>query len=119
MDFVKKHYEKIILGAVLLGLVGALVFLPVLISGDQQKLFHWSLHLRDGTAARPSRVTKKRALWCGRRDLQGLIQHQLLNLEPSFSSGRHYFTLVLQYSVYQNVQRPVHWIIERQNVAFL
>src|SRR5271154_1235727 len=38
MDFVKKHYEKVILVAVLLGLVGALVFLPVLISGDQQKL---------------------------------------------------------------------------------
>jgi hypothetical protein len=38
MDFVKKHYEKIILSAVLLGLVGALVVLPVMISGDQQKL---------------------------------------------------------------------------------
>ena len=38
MDFLKKHYEKIILSLVLLGLVGALVFLPVLISIDQQKL---------------------------------------------------------------------------------
>jgi hypothetical protein len=31
MDFVKKHYEKILLSVVLLGLVGALVFLPFLI----------------------------------------------------------------------------------------
>lgn len=38
MEFVKKHYEKIILSAVLAGLVGALVILPFVISGDQQKL---------------------------------------------------------------------------------
>lgn len=38
MDFVKKHYEKILLGFVLLGLVGALVFLPFMIASDQQKL---------------------------------------------------------------------------------
>ena len=37
MDFVKKHYEKIILSLVLAGLVGALVFLPVVISTDKQK----------------------------------------------------------------------------------
>jgi hypothetical protein len=37
MDFIKKHYEKIILSLVLLGLVGALVFLPVLISNDHQQ----------------------------------------------------------------------------------
>jgi hypothetical protein len=37
MDFLKKHYEKIILSLVLLGLVGALVFLPVIISSDQQQ----------------------------------------------------------------------------------
>src|SRR5450759_5038561 len=35
MDFVKKHYEKILLSVVLLGLVGALVFLPFLIISDQ------------------------------------------------------------------------------------
>ncbi len=35
MDFVKKHYEKILLSVVLLGLVGALVFLPFLIIKDQ------------------------------------------------------------------------------------
>ena len=35
MDFVKKHYEKILLGVVLLGLVGALVFLPFMIFSDQ------------------------------------------------------------------------------------
>ena len=38
MDFVKKHYEKILLAVVLLGLVGALVFLPYLIANDQQKV---------------------------------------------------------------------------------
>lgn len=38
MDFIKKHYEKVVLSAVLLGLVGALVFLPVLISNDRQRL---------------------------------------------------------------------------------
>ena len=38
MDFVKKHYEKILLGFVLLGLVGALVFLPFMVASDQQKL---------------------------------------------------------------------------------
>jgi hypothetical protein len=37
MDFLKKHYEKIILSLVLLGLVGALVFLPVIISSDQEQ----------------------------------------------------------------------------------
>jgi hypothetical protein len=38
MDFVKKHYEKILLSVVLLGLVGALVFLPFLIISDQDNL---------------------------------------------------------------------------------
>jgi hypothetical protein len=38
MDFVKKHYEKILLGFVLLGLVGALVFLPFMIANDQANL---------------------------------------------------------------------------------
>jgi hypothetical protein len=38
MDFVKKNYEKILLSAVLVGLVGALVVLPFIIEGDKQKL---------------------------------------------------------------------------------
>lgn len=38
MDFIKKHYEKIILSAVLLGLVGFLVFLPFVISQDKQDM---------------------------------------------------------------------------------
>jgi hypothetical protein len=38
MDFLKKHYEKIILIAVLLGVVGFLVFLPFVISRDQQDM---------------------------------------------------------------------------------
>jgi hypothetical protein len=38
MDFLKKHYEKILLGVVLLGLVGAVVFLPFLILHDRNML---------------------------------------------------------------------------------
>jgi hypothetical protein len=37
MDFIKKHYEKILLGFVLLGLVGALVFLPFVIASDRDR----------------------------------------------------------------------------------
>jgi hypothetical protein len=36
MDFIKKHYEKIILGIVLAGLVGALVFMMFYISHDRE-----------------------------------------------------------------------------------
>ena len=38
MDFLKKHYEKILLGLVLAGLVGALVFLPFYIGAESQKM---------------------------------------------------------------------------------
>jgi hypothetical protein len=38
MDFFKKHYEKILLGLVLAGLVGALVFMPFYISSDNQAM---------------------------------------------------------------------------------
>ena len=38
MDFLKKHYEKILLGIVLAGLVGALVFLPFYIGSETQKM---------------------------------------------------------------------------------
>ncbi len=38
MDFLKKHYEKLILGIVLLGLAGAVAFLPIEISSERQKL---------------------------------------------------------------------------------
>lgn len=38
MDFIKKNYEKIILGVVLAGLAGALVALPIWISGDRKKM---------------------------------------------------------------------------------
>ena len=34
MDFIKKHYEKILLSAVLLGLVVLAVLLPFMISQD-------------------------------------------------------------------------------------
>ena len=38
MDFLKKHYEKIILVAVLLGVVGFLVFLPFVIAADKKEI---------------------------------------------------------------------------------
>jgi len=38
MDFLKKHYEKIILSLVLLGVVGALVGLPFVIAKDKQEM---------------------------------------------------------------------------------
>jgi hypothetical protein len=38
MDFIKKNYDKIILCAVLLGVIGFLVFLPFAISSEQEAL---------------------------------------------------------------------------------
>jgi hypothetical protein len=38
MDFIKKHYEKIVLSLVLLGVVSALVALPFIIAKDKQEM---------------------------------------------------------------------------------
>ena len=38
MDFLKKHYEKVLLGAVLLGLAVAVGFLPFKITSDKEEL---------------------------------------------------------------------------------
>ena len=38
MDFIKKNYEKIVLGLVLAGLIGALVFMLFYISSDRQQM---------------------------------------------------------------------------------
>jgi len=38
MDLLKKHYEKVVLGVVLLGLVGAAAYLPFKISSEKQEL---------------------------------------------------------------------------------
>ena len=38
MEFLKKHYEKILLGLVLAGLVGALIFMPFYIASDNQAM---------------------------------------------------------------------------------
>src|SRR5882762_880320 len=38
MDFIKRHYEKILLGVVLVGLVGALGYLPFKISSEKETL---------------------------------------------------------------------------------
>ncbi|HEV2208060.1 MAG TPA: hypothetical protein VG167_04750 [Verrucomicrobiae bacterium] len=42
MDFLKKHYEKIVLGIVLVGLAGAVVFMLFYISNEQQRLTEMS-----------------------------------------------------------------------------
>jgi hypothetical protein len=42
MDFLKKHYEKILLSVVLLGLVAALVFMALMIPSEQQKVRDFS-----------------------------------------------------------------------------
>jgi hypothetical protein len=49
MDFIKKHYEKIILSVVLLGLVGALVCMLFIIPADKQKLDDMSSQVINGT----------------------------------------------------------------------
>jgi hypothetical protein len=38
MDFLKKHYEKIVLGVVLLGLFGAVIALPIIKSSEEQAI---------------------------------------------------------------------------------
>src|SRR6266545_4950399 len=38
MDFLKKHYEKVLLGVVLLGLVVSAAFLPLMIAGERTSL---------------------------------------------------------------------------------
>jgi hypothetical protein len=38
MNFIKKNYEKVLLSAVLLGLVGAVAFLPFLVAGEREAL---------------------------------------------------------------------------------
>jgi hypothetical protein len=38
MDFLKKHYEKVLLGVVLVGLMGVVGYMLVVVSNEQQKL---------------------------------------------------------------------------------
>src|SRR5436190_24102178 len=52
MDFLKKHYEKVLFGLVLLGLVAGIAFMLFKIGGDKQKLEE----LRTSLIKRPSKV---------------------------------------------------------------
>jgi hypothetical protein len=45
MEFIKRNYEKIILGLVLFGLAGALAFMPVVIIYDQQQMAEAKEHV--------------------------------------------------------------------------
>ena len=53
MDFVKKHYEKILLSVVLLGLVGALVFMPFMITSDRHRLARHAARASSATSVKP------------------------------------------------------------------
>jgi hypothetical protein len=52
MDFIKKNYEKVLLGIVLLGLVAAVTFMLFKIGGDKQKLED----LRNSFIRRPTKA---------------------------------------------------------------
>jgi hypothetical protein len=51
MDFLKKHYEKILLGLVLIGLAGALVAMMFTVSSERQKLEEMSQSLTNPKVA--------------------------------------------------------------------
>ena len=53
MDFLKKHYEKIVLGLVLAGLVGALVFMPFYIKSDQDGMKQLTESILFGNSVQP------------------------------------------------------------------
>lgn len=53
MDFLKKHYEKILLGLVLAGLVGALVFMPFYIQADRQKMTDLTQSIINNPSTKP------------------------------------------------------------------
>src|SRR5579863_6114623 len=53
MDFLKKHYEKIVLGLVLAGLVGALVFMPFYIKSDQDGMKQLTESILFGSSVQP------------------------------------------------------------------
>ena len=47
MDFIKKHYEKVLLGVVLLGLTVAVAALPFIVSSKREKLTAMTITLMD------------------------------------------------------------------------
>ena len=51
MGFLKKHYEKILLSLVLLGLVGALVFMALIIPNQQEKVKEIGQRIIEGKVA--------------------------------------------------------------------
>src|SRR5437868_1359226 len=51
MDFLKKHYEKILLGIVLVGLAGALVVMMFTVGSEKQKLAEMSQSLTNPKVA--------------------------------------------------------------------
>ena len=79
MDFLKKHYEKILLGVVLLGLVGAMVFLPVMILHDKTQLDD----TRNGIITRPVKPLPALDLAAESNTTQRLQQPYRLDLETT------------------------------------
>lgn len=63
MDFLKKHYEKVLLGVVLLGLVVSAAFLPLMISGERKSLDEMSQKITKPVKPLPPvDLTKQEAL---------------------------------------------------------
>ena len=63
MDFLKKHYEKVLLGVVLLALVVVAAFLPVMISSEQESFARQAEVLRPQPKELPSlELAKQKAL---------------------------------------------------------
>jgi len=63
MDFLKKHYEKVVLGIVLLGLAVSAAFLPLMISGERKSLDEMSQKItKPAKALPPLELTKQDAL---------------------------------------------------------
>ena len=79
MEFLKKHYEKILLGAVLLGLAIAVAFLPFLISGEKEKLEE----ARDRIINHPIKPLSPQDLSRARNLLQELESTSKLDLSTS------------------------------------
>jgi len=63
MDFLKKHYEKVLLGVVLLSLVVSAAFLPLMISGERKSLDEMSQKITKPAKPLPALdLTKQDAL---------------------------------------------------------
>lgn len=78
MDFLKKNYEKLLLGAVLLGLAGVAAFLPIKIGSEKQKL----QDLTSGILNPPVEALTNLDLSVAERDLKRSASPVVANFGP-------------------------------------